>query len=117
MAFRFRATPGSIARVRVSLLYVEGCPSWQVAAARLDEALRLSGHAAQQVERILVTSVEQADALKFVGSPTFLIEGEDPFLDDERRPVGLACRVYRSQEGLGGCPSIDELIEAIAAQA
>jgi hypothetical protein len=112
-----RVIPGSIARVDVSLLYFEDCPNWQVAHARLEEALRLSGHAGQRIERVLVTSVEQAEALHFVGSPTVLIDGEDPFRGDEPRPFGLTCRVYPSDAGLGGSPSIDELIAALAARA
>ena len=103
--------------MKVSLLYFDDCPNWQVADARLEEALRLSGHAGQQVERVLVTSVEQAAALHFVGSPTVLINGEDPFLGDEPRPFGLTCRVYRSGVGSDGSPSVHELIEAIAARA
>lgn len=102
--------------MKVSLLYFDDCPNWQVADARLEEALRLSGHADHRVEHILVTSDDQAAELHFVGSPTVLIDGEDPFLGDEPRPFGLTCRVYRSATGLGGSPSLDELIAAIAAR-
>jgi len=103
--------------VKVSLLYVDDCPNWQVADARLTEALSLSGHSDLQVEHVLVTSDKQAQALYFLGSPTVIIDGEDPFRSDEPRPFGLACRVYRSATGLAGSPSIDELVAAISARA
>lgn len=100
----------------MSLVYFDGCPNWQVADARLTEALRLSGLAKQPVEHVLVTSVEQAEGMHFVGSPTILIDGEDPFLDDEPRPVGLTCRVYRTDTEVGGSPSVAELVAVLTAR-
>ena len=101
--------------MKVSLLYFDDCPNWQVADARLAEALRLTGHTDQQVEYLLVTSDEQAQALNFVGSPTVLINDEDPFRSDEARAFGLTCRVYRTATGLAGSPSIGEFVAAISA--
>ena len=64
---------------------------------------------------VVVSSDEQAQALDFVGSPTVLINGEDPFRSDEARAFGLTCRVYLSATGLVGSPSIDEFVAAISA--
>ena len=108
---------GRISCVKVSLLYVDDCPNWLVADARLAEALRLTRLTGLQVEHVLVNSDEQAQALNFVGSPTVLINGEDPFRSDEPRAAGLTCRVYRSAAGLAGSPSIDEFVAAIVARA
>jgi hypothetical protein len=81
--------------VPVSLLYFDGCPNWRVADERLREAPARVGHPDAIIEYRIVTTPEQADELRFRGSPTVLITGRDPFLDGDG-PVGLACRVYRT---------------------
>ena len=46
------------------------------------------------------------------GSPTFLIDGHDPFHGDGK--VGsLSCRLYRVDVALDGAPSVRQLIEVI----
>ncbi len=39
--------------------------------------------------------------MQFRGSPTVLVDGWDPFLDPAS-PVGLSCRVYRTEDGVTG---------------
>ena len=107
----------SIARVKVSLLYFNDCPNWQVADARLTEALRLTGHPDQIVERLLITTDEEAQAAHFRGSPTILIDGDDPFAGDGTGAFGLTCRVYPTDNGLAGSPTVDELVAALNARA
>ncbi|MDK1017238.1 MAG: thioredoxin family protein, partial [Actinomycetota bacterium] len=48
----------------------------------------------------------------FHGSPTVLINGIDPFAENDA-PVGLSCRIYRTDEGLAGTPTIDQLRQAL----
>jgi hypothetical protein len=49
----------------------------------------------------------------FRGSPTVLVDGRDPFLDRDS-PVGrLACRVDRTEDGLAGAPTVDQLVAAL----
>ena len=45
------------------------------------------------VTRTIITSQEQARDRGFVGSPTTLLDGSDPFGMPEA-PVALACRLY-----------------------
>lgn len=52
--------------------------------------------------------------LGFSGSPTILVDGQDPFADQDA-PIGLACRLYATEEGLQGAPTIAQLRGARAA--
>jgi hypothetical protein len=47
--------------------------------------------------------------LELRGSPTVLVNGQDPFLDRESA-VELSCRVYRTEDGLSGSPAALRLI-------
>ena len=46
------------------------------------------------------------------GSPTVLVDGVDPFGDDAGA-VGLSCRLYRTDAGLVGAPTVDQLVSAL----
>lgn len=98
--------------MNVSLLYFDDCPNWTVADERLREALSLVGRDDLAVEYILVQTPEEAEALGFRGSPTILIDGHDPFAE-EGAPVGLACRVFQTDEGLRGSPTLAQLLEVL----
>jgi hypothetical protein len=92
----------------VALLYIEGCPSWRVAADNLRAALRAVGRT-DRVDCRVVETAEEADAIGFAGSPTVLIDGHDPFAAPTAG-VGLACRVYRTPEGPAGAPTVAQLV-------
>ncbi|MPZ70654.1 MAG: thioredoxin family protein [Actinobacteria bacterium] len=95
----------------ITLRYFDGCPNWQVARTRLQQAMEQLGRAAKlELERI--ESAEQADLLRFHGSPTILIGGIDPFAI-HGAPTGLSCRVYRTDAGMEGSPSVDQLVAAL----
>lgn len=96
----------------VSLLFFDGCPHWRVADERLRQALAQVERPDTPIEYRTVTTPEQADELRFRGSPTVLVNGRDPFLDRDA-PVGLSCRVYRTEDGLTGSPTVDQLVEAL----
>ena len=57
----------------------------------------------------VVDTFEDATRLEFRGSPSLLIDGRDPFLD-QAGDVGLSCRIYRTEQGLQGAPSVDQLV-------
>lgn len=91
----------------ITLRYFDGCPNWQVAKERIEVVLAQLGEAgAITLER--VETSQQADELDFRGSPTILIDGKDPF--DASGPTGLSCRVYRTDAGLEGAPSVGQLV-------
>jgi len=98
--------------LRVKLQYLDGCPYWRTAHDRLRQVLRDEG--LTDVKPVLerVETTEDAERLRFVGSPTILIEGRDPFGGTEES-FGLSCRVYQTPEGLAGSPTTEQLREAL----
>uniref|UniRef100_A1UQ22 Putative alkylmercury lyase n=1 Tax=Mycobacterium sp. (strain KMS) TaxID=189918 RepID=A1UQ22_MYCSK len=96
--------------MRVEIVYFDGCPNWQEAGARAGEAA--AGLAAVEIVYRRVSTDEEAAALPFAGSPTILIDGTDAF--DDAVPVrNLACRVYLTDAGLRGLPTVTQLTEAL----
>ena len=96
----------------VTLLYVDHCPSYSLTAERLREAIACSGVDAPRVRWRPVHDIRSAAVAGFAGSPTLLINGVDQF----PRPAsvaGLCCRLYRTEEGLSGAPSVDQLVAAL----
>lgn len=97
----------------IELLVVPDCADEAAALDLLTRTLSELGLADGQVAVRVVGGREPADELGFVGSPTFLIDGRDPFGEPGRDP-GPACRVYRGPEGaLSGLPDIRALREAL----
>ncbi|QYG90998.1 thioredoxin family protein [Iamia sp. SCSIO 61187] len=91
--------------MKLELLYFDDCPNWKIAAERLDG---IAGGRGLTVERRLVTTLEEAEAARFRGSPTILVDGEDPFASGDE-PFGLACRVYQTPDGPAGSPATEQL--------
>ena len=98
--------------MRVQLLYFDECPNWQLADTLLREALEALGRPIE-VEKVLVSTPEQAEHWSFHGSPSVHIDGEDPFAQPGT-PVGLSCRLYRTPQGVGGSPTVDQLVEVLS---
>ena len=96
----------------VTLLYFPGCPNWQTADANLRAAIAETD-ADIAVQRRVVNSVEDAERHGFLGSPTILIDGRDPFAEPGAVP-GLSCRVYRTDAGVAGAPTVAQLRTALA---
>jgi len=99
--------------MKVELLYFEGCPNWHDAEDNLRAALRAVGALEEGIDRQPVVTQEMAERVGFLGSPSVLIDGTDPFAKSGARP-GLTCRVYRTSTGSAGAPSVDQLTEALA---
>jgi len=97
--------------MRVEVLYFDGCPSHEALMPRL----RLLMNEAQVDAPIalrLVSSIEDAERERFLGSPTLRVDGRD--VDPgaaQREDFGLTCRLYATARGLRG-QIPDELIMA-----
>lgn len=98
--------------MRLTILHVRDCPNVATLEDRLAEVL--AGRDDVDVQRRLVDTDESARELGMTGSPTLLVDGDDPFAEP-RRSSGLSCRLYRDENGqLAGAPSVDQLRRALA---
>jgi hypothetical protein len=98
--------------VEVELLVVPECPNAPAAQALLRTALDAAGLLRTGVRVSVIDSQREAGERGFVGSPTILINGLDPFAEPGRRPA-LACRLYPGPAGPSGLPPADELQKAL----
>lgn len=95
--------------MRIELLYFDGCPHWEVADARLQAVAAEQG---LSVTHRRITTLAEAEAAQFRGSPTILVDGRDPFASGDE-PVGMSCRVYATPSGLAGSPTVEQLQAAL----
>jgi len=96
----------------VELLLVLECPNGEEAAVRLREALDGVGLVTTPFRTTVINTWAEAEDRGFVGSPTILIDGRDPFAAPEARPA-LACRIYPGVTGAVGVPPLRELRQAL----
>jgi hypothetical protein len=82
--------------MRVSFLYYEECPSHEQAFERLREVMAEEG-ISKEVEVFKVETEDQARELRFVGSPTIRVNGQDIDPPSDSRYV-LTCRAYRLED-------------------
>lgn len=97
----------------VELFYFDGCPNWTLADERLAQAITATGRDDITVHRRKVETAEQAAQVEFTGSPSFMVDGQDPFATGGEQ-VGLACRVYATPDGLSGSPTVEQFIEVLS---
>lgn len=92
--------------IDVEFLYFESCPNWKATNTALAQAATVEG-ATLLINYRDVSTPEEAERLGFLGSPTVLIDGTDPF-SREGEPVGLACRIHIASDGTIGARSMEE---------
>lgn len=95
----------------VELLYFDGCPG-------IDRVLPIVGPLAEEAgARVVQRRVEtpgEADAQRFLGSPTVRVDGVDVEPGAEQRDdYGLKCRLYQTVQGLAGEPDEAWIREAL----
>ena len=99
--------------VRVELLFWEGCPSYPEARQLLGDVLAERGIEAEVQMREVKTD-EEAQALRFPGSPTIRIEGRDVDPAGAGARAALSCRIYRLPDGrVSPIPSRQQLEAAL----
>ena len=113
LADRGLGDDGLVRDVEVTIQFFSGCPNWQEALSRVREAAREAG-VSVTVTTVPVQTKAAADRLGFIGSPTVLVDGVDPFAVAGAVPA-LACRVYRTDAGVDGAPTVDQLTEVLRA--
>jgi hypothetical protein len=98
--------------IEIEFLYWEDCPSHERALQLLKDVLAQEGVQAN-IQMLEVNTDEEAEKLRFPGSPTIRINGAD--IDDNPAvPIGLSCRTYRDAEGkMSPLPSRDMILWAV----
>jgi hypothetical protein len=94
-----------VATPNIDILYFPGCPHHD-AARELVERIAAEAGIDTNLRLVEVTSIADAERIRFLGSPTVRMNGHDvePGADD-RDTFTLACRVYRTESGrLSGIP-------------
>jgi hypothetical protein len=98
--------------MRATVVYFDGCPHWERARTRLEHAIDYAGVGQVDVELVPIATREEAISQGMRGSPTILIDGADPFATPGM-PRGLACRLFATEHGPEGSPSVAQLIKAL----
>ncbi len=98
--------------MQVTFLSMDDCPNVDLGRQRLAEALRVLDLDPSIVTYLTVATPNEATELCFRGSPSILVDGTDPFANSES-PVGLSCRIYPTEAGFDGAPSVAGLIAAL----
>jgi hypothetical protein len=103
----------------VELLWWEGCPSTERAVSDLRAALSDVG-LRTAVEMREIRTDDEAEAARFTGSPTILINGVELMAALGRgaadEPAGLNCRVYVRRDGrVSPTPDPQDLRDALRA--
>jgi hypothetical protein len=99
--------------MKIELLYFEGCPNHAPAMEMLREALDSFGRG-DEIHEVEVRTQAEAEAIRFVGSPSIRINGSD--IESWARTAkdfGLSCRTYIDGSRRDGIPSHELLRRAI----
>lgn len=93
-----------------TVLYCEGCPHYEPTVDLIREVARAFG-LATEIREVEVRTPDEAQRLRFLGSPTVQVDGED--IEVSRRghtEFALSCRMY----GSAGVPPRDMVVAAFA---
>jgi hypothetical protein len=97
----------------VELLFWDGCPSHPEALAQLRRILD-EERVGASIDLLEVTSDEQAQQQRFIGSPTIRINGQDVTPPSESEHFSLSCRVYRTRDGrISPLPDPEDVRDAV----
>jgi hypothetical protein len=98
--------------MRIDILYFDGCPNHELADKRVRDVLNDLGVEAELVH-INVKDEATAEEVRFPGSPTVRVNGEDVAPGSNGEPYSMRCRVYPTTSGFEGAPDKDAIRTAI----
>lgn len=99
--------------MRIEFLYWEECPSHEEALRRLKEVLQEEG-IQDAIEIIRVDTDEDAERLRFPGSPTIRFDGQDIQPEGaERMGAALTCRTYWVNGRVSPLPTKEMIRDAL----
>lgn len=99
--------------MKIEVLYFEGCPSHPPTMRMVREVLD-SLDRNDEIHQVEIRSRAEAEAMRFVGSPSIRINGSDiePWTRTAK-DFGLSCRTYLDGSRRGAVPSRELLRRAI----
>jgi hypothetical protein len=87
--------------VNIEILYVTDCPSHPAAVKLVRDVLAAEGVAAE-IREVLVKDEGMASQLRFCGSPTIRINGQDVGGGSQKpQTFALSCRLYPGSKQVG----------------
>lgn len=97
----------------IEILYFEGCPNNELLRERLPALLKAAGTVTEPTLREITTQ-QEAEQERFLGSPTLRVNGHDvePAADN-RTDYGIKCRIYRTPAGMTGLPEDQWILAAL----
>ena len=98
----------------IELLYFDGCATWQHTLADLRALLTEAGRD-DEVRLVKVETMDAAERLRFLGSPTVRVDGRDVESGIPAGGYGMECRIYWVDGKPVGTPPREWLERAIAA--
>jgi hypothetical protein len=98
--------------MKAEILYFDGCPTYKATEKILREVIVEEGMDAE-IKLVAVNTDEEAQRVRFTGSPTIKVNSEDLFPIPDRAEYALGCRTYATPEGLRGYPTAEMLSEAL----
>jgi hypothetical protein len=98
--------------MKVEILYFDGCPTYKATEKTLRKVIYEEGIDAE-IKLVSANTDEEAQRLRFPGSPTIRVAGEDLFPTPDRAEYALGCRMYATPEGLRGSPTAEMLYKAL----
>ena len=98
---------------RVELIYDPDCPNARAAREQLLRAFAALGLSPEWKEWSSDDPAMPAHARGYA-SPTILVEGQDV---SGAEPIdgAASCRIYATSDGLGGVPTIEDIVSALSA--
>lgn len=108
--------------IDIEFLYWRECPSWEIVLERLrkvveeieKEAREKNEHLKFKVSIREIKNEREAEKLKFPGSPTIRVLGQDIDPEGEKQNiVGLTCRAYKVHGKITPTPSEEFIKERI----
>lgn len=102
--------------MEIEIVVVPDCPNEQLATDRLRQVMAETGLTTTTVTTRVIADQAQAEGSGFTGSPTILIDGQDPFAEPGATP-SLSCRIYHTPDGPTGAPEVVRLRRVLEAAA
>jgi hypothetical protein len=98
--------------MEIEILYFDACPFYKATEKTLREVIVGEGMDAG-IELVAVNTEEKAQRVRFPGSPTIRVDGEDLFPVPRRSKYALGCRMYATPKGFRGAPTAEMFGEAL----